>query len=600
MILMTNLYHTFKSLIISAAFGLFSIPMVNAIVARPGVIQAAQPDGSIVNVRLEGQFGNHRAYSSDGYLLTTDADGFYVFADCSEDGLPIATNIRVNNPGQRSPEIKAAISRLDQSRITDAFLRRNEMSTRSGNGPMRGPGLFSSHYPTKGEQRSIAILVNFSNKTFEIEDPNDYYTRQLNEDGFSDDGSTGSAREYFVDNSHGQFLPAFDVYGPVTLAHPIAYYGTNTTWGDDKRAHEMIIEACELLDDEIDFSQYDCNGDGVIDNVYVYYAGYGEADGGDSTTIWPHSYDIEYCDPGTKYMFDGVQLNHYACSNEIDFYTKRPAGIGTFTHEFSHVMGLPDLYSTDGSSAFTPGYWSILDVGSYNNNSCTPPNYSSFERYALDWMEPEVISAPGVYTLEPLPSSNKAYMIPTEKNNEYFLFENRQQIGNDKYIPGHGMLVWHIEFNQRIWDDNTVNNDANHQYVDLIEADNRKTDKTTSGDSFPGKSNVTNFTEDTKPAFLSKAGVSPGFNIVDIAESEDGIITFTVELSSSAGINGTFVEEDNQIIIDGRSASCLAGKATVFDPAGKTIATLSPTPVTLHPGLYIISTPSSTKKVIIK
>lgn len=596
---MTFSTHKTKSFILSIALGVMAVPAANAVVARPGIIRASQPDGTIINIRLEGSFGNHRAYSSDGYLLTTDKDGFYVFADCTDDGLPGATNIKAANPEHRSPEMKAAISRLDQSRITDAFQRRSELMTRSGNSPMRGPGLFSNHFPTKGDQKSIAILVNFSDNEFSSEDAHDYFHRLLNEEGFSDYGSIGSVRDYFIDNSLGQFTPSFDVYGPVTLAHPIAYYGTNDTWGNDKRAHEMIIEACELLDDEVDFSQYDCNGDGIIDNVYVYYAGYGEADGGKSTTIWPHSHDIEYADPGQKYMFDSVQLNHYACSNELDFESDIPDGIGTFTHEFSHVMGLPDLYATDNSSAFTPGCWNILDVGSYNNNGRTPPNYSSFERYALDWMEPEIICAPGEYTLEPLTSSNKAYMITAEKNNEYFLFENRQQVGNDLYIPGHGMLVWHVEFNQRVWDDNTVNNNARHQYVDLIEADNIQTNHSKSGDSFPGTANVTSFTAEGKPAFVSRAGKSTGFDIVEIAESENGVISFTAKAYES-GIDEMSASKETWIRVDGRNVSCDNGNASVLDLSGKTVAILSSAPVTLSPGLYIISTPETTAKIAIK
>lgn len=596
---MTIHTNSIRATFIAVAIGILSIQASYAIIAKPGIIQASQPDGSIVNIRLEGSFGNHRAYSTDGYLLTTDENGYYVFADCSEDGLPVATDIKATTPEHRSAEMKARIARLDQRRITDAFNQRHELLTRSGNNPLKGPGLFSNHFPTKGEHKSIAILVSFSNNDFSMEDPHDYFHRLLNEDGFSDYGATGSAREYYIDNSYGQFLPTFDVYGPVKLTHPLAYYGTNDTWGNDKRAHEMIIEACELLDDQIDFSQYDCNGDGVIDNVYVYYAGYGEADGGKSTTIWPHSYDIEYAVPNQKYMFDSVQLNHYACSNEIDHNTNNPDGIGTFTHEFSHVMGLPDLYATDNSGAYTPGYWNILDVGSYNNQSRTPPNYSSFERYALDWMMPEAISAPGEYSLEPLPSSNKAFIIPTEKENEYFLFENRQQSGNDTYLPGHGMLVWHIEFNQKIWDENTVNNNTRHQYVDLIEADNIQSDNSTSGDSFPGTANITSFTSEGKPAFVSRAGVSTGFDIIDIAESKDGIITFTVKAYES-GIDEVFASNKSGIKIDGRNVSCKNGTATVFDLSGKTMATLSPSPVTLQPGLYIVASPAGTVKITIK
>lgn len=588
-----------KSVITAAAIGFVGVSSMNAVVAKPGVNETLQPDGTVVSIRLEGSYGNHRAYSSDGYLLTTDEEGYYVFADCGADGLPVSTGIRAVNPEMRTPEIKSAISLLDQSRISDAFVRRNAVGKQNKMPVRKGPGLFSTHFPSKGEQKTIVILVNFSNKAFELEDPLDFYTRQLNEEGFSDYGGTGSARDFFVDNSYGQFLPTFDVYGPVTLTHPVSYYGTNDTWGNDKRAHEMIIEACQLLDDEIDFSQYDRNGDGVIDNVYVYYAGYGEADNGGATTIWPHSYDIMYADPSKEYYFDGVQLNHYACSNEVDHDTKAPAGIGTITHEFSHVMGLPDLYDTDNSGTFTPGEWNILDVGSYNNNSCTPPNYSSFERYALDWMEPTLLTSPGEYSLDELSASNQAFIIPTENDNEYYLLENRQLIGNDAYIPGHGMIVWHIDFVQDIWDYNIVNNSSKHQYVDLVEADDIRSNKTRAGDSFPGTEGITSFGAETKPALLSWNNVSPGIDITDIAESEDGIITFTAKISNAA-VDEILGSNDSTIRIDGRWVSGIGREVTVCDLSGKTVAIAGSNPVALEPGLYIVYAGSEKRKVLIK
>ncbi|MBD5358427.1 MAG: M6 family metalloprotease domain-containing protein [Bacteroides sp.] len=612
---MTFFTNSIKTLILSTAIGVIGTSSLYAVVAKPGLVQTEQPDGSVVNLRLEGSFGNHRAYTSDGYLLTTNEDGFYVFAGCDASGLPVATDILATDPENRTAEMTLAIRQLDQSVISDAFIRRNQLKPAKANAIHKGPGLFSSHFPSKGEQRAIAILVNFSNKKFlmdeerEMEDANegmednmwdanDYYTRQLNEEGFSDYGATGSARDYFVENSYGNFLPTFDVYGPVTLAHPYSYYGANDYYGNDKRPHEMVIEACQLLDDEVDFSEYDRNGDGVIDNVYIYYAGFGEADGGGSSTVWPHSFDIEYASD-EEYFFDGVKLNHYACSNELDHSSKTPAGIGTFTHEFSHVLGLPDLYDTYSSGAFTPGEWNILDVGNYNNNACTPPHYSSYERYALDWMEPEILSEVGDYTLEILPQSNKAYMIPTEEENEYFLLENRQHVGNDRFLPGHGMLVWHIDFKQEIWDANIVNNTSKHQYVDLVEADNERKERSRDGDSFPGTAGVTSFGSETTPALLSWGGVSPGFDITDIAESEDGLITFTVKESQS-GIDKIIVGEDSRIVVSGRFVSCLAGVANIYDLSGKLIASVGETPVTVDPGLYIIVSGSDKRKVVIK
>ncbi|MDE6287015.1 MAG: hypothetical protein K2L99_08490, partial [Muribaculaceae bacterium] len=205
----------------------------------------------------------------------------------------------------------------------------------------------------------------------------------------------------------------------------------------------------------------------------------------------------------------------------------RPDGVGTFVHEFSHVLGLPDLYATSYTSAFTPGAWSALDYGPYNNDGCTPPLYSAFERYALNWIEPTVIDGPLNATLNPI-GTNQAGIIRTASDNEYFLLENRQQRSWDTYIPGHGMLIWHVDYNESTWTANTVNNSSYHQYVDIEEADGTQSDYTRDGDAFPGTKGVTSFTDDTTPSMKTWSGQRLDLPITDIAESHDGIITFKV------------------------------------------------------------------------
>ena len=566
-------------------------PMIlNAIPAKPGFIEALQPYGTTVTIRLTGDEWNHHAFTSDGYLLTTNREGFYVFAD-EKDGAIVPTSILASNPAFRTAGERAEIAKLNRERI---IVKANQDSQTVGTrSPMRGPGRYTTTFPSEGEQKGVAILVEFPNKEFTINNPKEYYTRMLNEEGFADFGATGSVRDYFLQSSNGIFSPYFDVYGPVKLEKEYSYYGAD----DDSLAYEMIIDACTLLDDEIDFTQYDRNHDGIIDNVYVIYAGFGEADGGGADTIWPHSWDLIFCS-FKRYFYDGVLLNHYACSNELQI-TRIPDGIGSFCHEFSHVLGLPDLYSTTFTGAFTPGDWSIMDIGSYNNGSRTPPLYSTYERYAVDWIVPELISEAGTYELEKLNESNHAYMILTEKENEFFLFENRQQEGNDLYIPGHGMLIWHIDINQEVFDENVVNDDADHQCVDLIEADNRLSEWNRDGDSFPGASNVTSFTSETTPAFLSWSNKPVGFDITDISESEDGIISFTVSSNPVSGIGE--VNASTGFIISANSLTCLTNGLNVFNVAGQKVADMSyGESVELAAGVYILSNGKESYKIAIR
>ena len=401
-------------------------------------------------------------------------------------------------------------------------------------------------YPTTGVQKGLVILVEFADESFYIENPYEAFYDMLNKEGYSDYNGTGSARDYFIASSNGQFLPDFDVYGPVKLDKPMSYYGGNSG-SYDRAPEEMIIEACQKLDDEIDFTEYDRNHDGQIDNVYVFYAGYGEATTGYEDTVWPHSWDI-YDGAGIEVILDGVMLNHYACSNEIDL-GEIMMGIGTFCHEFSHVLGLPDFYYPLNSNCFTLGPWAIMDYGNYNNDGRTPPYYTIYERYSLGWITPKELGDPEDITLRNI-SENVGYIIRTENEDEYFLFENRQQEGWDKYIPGHGMLIWHIDYDERLWELNKMNMEPAHQRVDIIEADNKLTNKTRDGDPFPGTSNNTSFTDDTKPGMISWGRVRQEKPITDIRE-ENGIIYFKVNGGSDTAIVNTLPDTDITVNVEG-------------------------------------------------
>lgn len=499
-----------------------------AVPARRDSFTIVQPDGTELTVRLVGDEHSHCYLTEDGYLLMEDGGTFYYGNADAATGRLMRSSIKAQPKEMRSAAARDYLEKVDMTRVFRAVSSVGNATTRRGirfNAPA-GPGLFEgTSFPSLGEQKAVVILVQYSDVKFSCADPHDYFSRMLNEQGFADLGGTGSARDFFMENSQGKFIPQFDVYGPVTLSKPMSYYGGNTAAGDDRHPDEMVVEACRLLDGEVDFSQYDRDGDGFIDNVFVFYAGRGENSGGGPDTVWPHSADIMDWDT-TPYMFDGVRFNRYGCTNEVT-REGRTEGVGVFIHEFSHVLGLPDLYATvAGSGAFTPGSWSALDYGPYNNNGCTPPNYSAFERYALGWLDPLRVTGPCDISLRPV-SDNEACLIPTSRDNEFFLLENRQKSGWDAYLPGHGMLVWHIDYNSGIWNKNRVNNNPYHQYVDLEEADGIQNDYSRSGDSYPGSAGVTSFTDDTTPSMKAWSGEKLGLPLTDIAEA-NGLVTFKV------------------------------------------------------------------------
>jgi len=516
----------FKKILFSIVFTLPGCAIM-AVPAKPGLILMRQPDGTELKVRIIGDERSHYYLSEDGYLLINDNDTFY-YGNTDSQGHIIKSAVKAVPAAMRSAEARRYIDGVDMTKVFMALKTRDAQktglrTTGRSRAPLRNIGLCETGFPSRGEQKVLVILVEYKDIKFSLDNPHDYFSRMLNETGFSDYGGTGSAAEYFRESSNNQFKPQFDVYGPVTLSKNMNYYGGNDWNGDDENPHKMAIEACQQLDGTIDFSEYDRDNDGYIDNVFIFYAGRGEASGGGASTVWPHSWYVTEAET-LPYIYDGVQLDRYACSNEWE--GTRPDGVGTFVHEFSHVMGLPDLYATEYTSAFTPGAWSVLDSGPYNNDGCTPPLYSIYERYSLGWIEPTVLDRAQNIKLEDI-GSNKGCIIHTDDPNEFFLIENRQQTGWDKYIPGHGMLVWHVDYDKNIWEQNIVNNTAKHQFVDLEEADGTQTEKSRSGDAFPGTAGITSFTDDTKPSMRTWDGTRLNLPITDITESE-GIISFNV------------------------------------------------------------------------
>ncbi len=509
-----------------------------AVKAKPGLIDMEQPDGTILKVQIMGDENMHFFLTEDGYLIDRVADGTFYYATTDANGMPVRSSIKATQPALRNAAARQYLAGVQMPAVLQSLEKRSlniekkssaltELDkarlNAASNGAQRGPGLFSrSHFPCKGHQKGLVVLVEYKDIKMTLANPHDYFYRMLNERGFSSYNGTGSAVDFYEENSNKQFLPQFDVYGPITLANNRSYYGGNDYSGNDSNPEKMAIEACQQLDATVDFSEYDRDNDGYIDNVFIFYAGRGEASGGPAESVWPHAWNVTSAGGGT-YVFDGVKLDRYACSNEYE--SGRPDGVGTFIHEFSHVMGLPDLYATSYTSAFTPGAWSAMDYGPYNNGGCTPPLYGAFERYALEWMEPLAIDAPITATLEPI-GTNKAGIVKTSDPNEFFLFENRQKVSWDKYIPGHGMLIWHVDFDQAVWNSNRVNNTPSHQYVDIEEADNTQSESSRAGDAFPGTAKVTTFTDDTKPSMRTWANQALNTPITDIAESANGIITF--------------------------------------------------------------------------
>lgn len=411
-----------KRLIMSLFVALCCFFSASAVPAYPGLITYTQPDGSVIKIRLHGDEFCHWVTNEAGQVVEQDEDGFYRVVDSSK--------LAMRRSAGRASRAEANEAR-------------------------RGPA--KAAVASGKDKHFLVILVQFDDVKFSTGNNQAAFYNLMNKQGYSDNGGTGSARDYYSQNSGGSFEPNFDVYGPVTLSHDQAYYGGNTSGqGTDQRPREAVKEACELLNPDIDFSQYDLDNDGYVDLVFMYYAGRGEADGGGANCIWPHQWSVSGLSNNAP--MDGVRISKYACTNEL---TKRKdnsivlCGIGTACHEFGHAMGLPDMYDTDYETNGEAGalyHFSMMASGSYNNEGRTPPYFNIEERIILGWKTESDIkefTSSGYYTLTSV-NNNVAYKTPTTTEGEYFLYECRSQTGWDAYIPQAGLIVYHVDKSSRL------------------------------------------------------------------------------------------------------------------------------------------------------
>lgn len=450
---------------------LFSL-YIYAVPAYPGWQTMTQPDGSILQVRLNGDETYHFYTNLSGDIIEKDSNGYWHVVEAQ----PSAESIHAR---------RAKAPRTVRRRVGGINLA----------------------------PRGLFILVNYADTKYQPSNTRAQMDSMMNAINYTYGSAYGSARQYFTDQSNGRYKPVFDVVGPVTLTKQASYYGSNDEEGNDLYPGDMVVEACKLAKSQfnVDFTQYDNDHDSEIDFVYIIYAGKGEADSNLDKTIWPHNwnlssarhygnctYSLDEC------KIDGLLIENYACSGELNGQSGDRNGIGTLCHEFSHVLGLPDFYDTKYGSNYsnkrTPRDWDIMDSGSYNGDGCCPPNYSAFEKYFFGWTSPInpgndgqelTLYAAGTdqYQAYQINAAGTLQSADTEELNYYI--ENRQQKGWDKYLPGHGLLVWYVNYSEQAWAANTPNNVAGYPRYTIESASGYTTYIGDARDPFPGTNYVT-------------------------------------------------------------------------------------------------------------
>ena len=499
-----------RFLLVGAAF-LLSTMTVNAVPAKPVKKTVRQADGTLIELTLRG-------------------DEHYSFYT-AEDGTPY----QLKADGQ--------LLRLTREEVSERWtaLRNERLAAdpRRANARMKSPKEVGVPNVTTGKHRGLVILVEFSDVKFASADPQATFNRFFNEEGYHEYGNAGSVKDYFLKQSYGKLEIDFDVVGPYTTGGKLATYGAQIGDVSDVNPTAMVMEGIDQAAKDVDFSNYDWDNDGEVDQIFLICAGYDQAEGADGDYIWPHEWNLEA--QGIQRKYNGKRLNTYGVATELwgdgknTNLDKTIAGIGTACHEFSHCLGLPDFYDTGSSGGFGMHIWSVMDYGPYLDGGHTPPGYTSYERWFAGWLEPtELKEMTTVTDMKPLVTTPEAYILYNEGNKkEFYLLENRQPVDFDAKLPGHGMLVLHVDYDAGAWMTNSVNTDVNHQCMTIIPADGKLayTSSSLQGDPFPGTSGKTALATYTTPAATVYKANADGRllmnkDIDSITESEDGLISF--------------------------------------------------------------------------
>ena len=525
-----------------------------------------QPDGSVLTICLQGDENLHYFATTDGLPVRQTAEGWYVYADLTGNAL-VATTEAAVDPSLRTIVQAATAERLRnglQQRLADAHQqRRLARKQPTAARPMRAPqkiGGLVSETPFTGSKKGLVILVNFTDTQMKSSSTYEKFNAMMNAENYTGQG-IGSVHDYFRDQSYGVFDLSFDVAGPYTLSHNMAYYGANSSADDfDQRPGTMAAEACQLANADVDFSDYDWDGDGEVEQVYIIYAGYAESSNADADTIWPHEWTLSGSEYGRQLYLDGVVVDTYACSSELKGNSgSEMDGIGSCVHEFSHCLGLPDFYDTKGSN-FGMDSWSVMDYGCYNNDGDVPCGYTAYERWYAGWLTPvELNKNTTISGMQPLTSQAEAYIVYNDAcPTEFYLLENRQQESWNEYDEGHGMLIVHVDYDEKAWYNNTVNNNSSRQRLTIIPADNTTSSYSLAGDPFPGTKDNTKLTDTSIPAASLYNAAADGRKymgrpITNISEDADRRISFSI--AGFASLEAPVLAEASDVKKDGFTAS---------------------------------------------
>ncbi len=513
---MKRIYLLFVGFII--ALRLFAVP------ATPEVIRMTQPDGSKISVRLVGDEYFSMFISLDGYPLLRSEDGFFYYAQPIENSDFILSPYRATEQIASNPQLASMLYDIDKRKVGEYllgkieerkknqksqpldYLQKNSVQELATEGRHLIPTNSNQQVQriaNKKDFNGLVLVVEFPDQKLNEKYPFSTFDQIANQEGYNDYGFTGSVRDYFYDQSYGQFNPSFDVVGPIMLPQKMGYYGADdpTTGSNNKNMPELVVTACQIANSQFgtDFSKYDQDDDGYVDMVYIIFAGYSQAQGGPEESIWPHASNVRYTQGENS--FDNKIIGTYACSSELAYSRGDYIdGLGTLVHEFSHILGLVDVYDVSYSGYYGMGSWDLMSGGSYNNGSKTPAGYSAYERQMVGWMELKELGEDPVEKMDYIGNTPQAYTVTNPQNtNELFTIENRQPIKWDSYLPASGIMILHINYEPVSWSMNQVNTTPIQGYT-IVAADNKLSINNQENDLYPNALGNASFSRYSTPS----------------------------------------------------------------------------------------------------
>ncbi len=522
-----------KKLILTLSLIVVTITVM-AVPAKPGLWKTLKlSDGTEVRARLVGDEHGHWMQDVNG-VCYVERNGAYVVED---------QEVLLNNRNARIA--KRAPHKVVYASTSDGLGEFGKMSLGA--------------VPSIGEYTIPVVMVQFSDLKFKNTTTVEKMTRYYNEEGYSDGGAVGSVRDYFKQQSGGQFIPTFEVVGIVTLTNSYKDYGENDSYGNDKNVdllpRDVIAAAVSQLG--ADFSQYvvpagDANHKSGVPLLAMFYAGVGEATEDNAPNhLWPCEWDAEE-DPIAGGNYADVHFNSFFIGNELGSGGSKLMGCAVFCHEFGHALGLPDFYYSSGyysDDAF--GLWSIMDSGAYVVDDCTiPAAYNAYEKSYMGWLNLTELdtSVDEVVLNDPTDCNAGSAVIVRSSSTETFILENHQPSTFFPSSYGSGVLVMRIAYDKNSWKNNSPNTSPSKKRACVLTANGAKMYYSAEKNNLYGNSKT------AIGELTTYSGSKKDMGIKNVTKNADGTITLT--LNGNGGGGGDPVTPQGAVLINETFDNC--------------------------------------------